>query len=279
MPNKFKHQVVRELYWLIASPSLFLPSQFDEKQEADLLMDELHKLDAFPEDLTLFMNELKSTRLGFRFEHLFAYWLRLKQVKIVRRNWQIIDKKRTLGEFDFLVESNSGITHWETAIKFYLAYKGKWYGPNAHDRLDLKSTLIFEKQLQFARQAEVLQQLEKARLKVDNAEVFAKGILFAHAYENYSASLPKNVNPKSVVGKWLHFADFAQMESKEEWMLIPHHSWLDPIPDMPFQSYTEVCQLLEVELQLKDSIMLARKHGDALEKWFVVKDTWPTVNM
>ncbi len=277
--HKFQHQEVRELAWLIASPSLFIEEESFSDQEFRVFYGHafpwLMELDKRPALLQQALAKVKNTRLGFRFEALLAYWMQQQSdIRLLKQNWQIVHNKRTLGEFDFIIEKGQ-TEHWETAIKFYLGYGNKWYGPNAHDRLDLKSTLIFDKQLRFSSFPEVKEVLDAEGIHIAASKIWAKGILFEHAFGQQQPPLPENANPKCIAGKWLYLEEFAQLEEDRQWMLIPHQEWLDPFPANEVYSTKEILPNISSLLQTQDSIMLGEMRQDKMVKWFVVNGNWP----
>lgn len=94
--------------------------------------------------------------MGFYFERLYRVLLQdLLGWDILLQNQQIQSNGRTIGELDFVVHNGSEdrIEHHEIAIKFYLGVNQPagptlWYGPNAKDRLDLKTAGMLHKQSQ-----------------------------------------------------------------------------------------------------------------------------------
>lgn len=112
-----------------------------------------------PTTLIEFVQQLKSTRLGLRFEYLFWFWLQDEanpHYQLIQHSIQIIEGKHTKGEIDFLVLNRltQQIEHWEVALKYYLGeadlHLARWYGLNRSDTLFRKLNHFSEKQFQFS---------------------------------------------------------------------------------------------------------------------------------
>lgn len=164
----FRHPLVRELAFCIASPPLLahwpaslahhanqfisaqdivLPDyQFWQQQFVNYLP-RLQQLDIHPQQLEQHISSLRSRRLGIRFEHLLAFWLQdntYHPFTLLGQGIKRMDGQRTVGEIDFLIlnQDTQHIEHWEVAIKFYLGESHlnpeHWLGANRRDSLDRK---------------------------------------------------------------------------------------------------------------------------------------------
>ena len=164
----FKHPIVRELAFSIASPPLLahwpeslalatnhlnpaqdieLPDDSFWQQHFVNYLPRLQQLEAHPLALEQHMLTLRNTRLGIRFEHLLAFWLQdsaYHPFTLLGQGIKRMEGQRTLGEIDFLIlnQDTQNIEHWEVAIKFYLGEDNlqaeHWLGPNRRDSLDRK---------------------------------------------------------------------------------------------------------------------------------------------
>lgn len=164
----FRHPLVRELAFCIASPPLLaqwppalalmsaaliarpdieLPNHHFWQQQFANYHSRLQQLDSNPQPLEQHMLNLRSPRLGIRFEHLLAFWLQdstYHPFSLLGQGIKRMDGPRTLGEMDFLIlnRNTQKIEHWEVAIKFYLGEAdfrpGHWLGPNRQDSLERK---------------------------------------------------------------------------------------------------------------------------------------------
>lgn len=170
--KQFQHSAVRQLAFSIASPNILssipfelsLQHAFDLhpntfwQQQYENYHPRLLELDQNPQPLIDFLAQLKSTRLGLRFEYLMWFWLQddlYHHFKLIGHSIQIIQGKQTLGELDFLLfnTQTQKIEHWEVALKYYLAEANLslqyWYGLNRTDTLQRKLHHFTQKQFQF----------------------------------------------------------------------------------------------------------------------------------
>lgn len=158
---QFKHQIVRELAFCIASPPLMrawpnkaalnraidLPSAEFWQTQFQHYLTRLKQLDQNPFELEQHLLSARSSRLGIRFEHLLTFWLLDDQYHcytLIGQSIKRMDGTRTLGELDFLLRNRTTgqIEHWEVAIKFYLGesefFAEQWLGLNRRDSLGRK---------------------------------------------------------------------------------------------------------------------------------------------
>lgn len=94
-----------------------------------------------------------NSRLGFVYQYVCQQLFHSHpDYQIEAEEIQLQHDGRTLGAIDFIVRHlpTDQQQHWEVAIKFYLLKDGRWYGPNAHDRLDKKLDRMLTHQLQMS---------------------------------------------------------------------------------------------------------------------------------
>ena len=217
---KFKHPIVRQLAFSIASPNILksLPHDLGVKHHFELhddqfwqdhysrYTDRLVQLDQDPTELIEFLTPLKSTRLGLRFEHLFWFWLqdaKYHQYQLLGHSIQIIEGKHTIGELDFLVRNleTNCIEHWEVALKFYLAEVNlllpHWYGLNRSDTLLRKLNHFTQKQFQFE---QVLQHEIQKRFAILKGQLYVPEQI-NHILHHLNA-LPNWINSSRRIGQW-----------------------------------------------------------------------------
>ena len=168
----YQHPLVRQLAFAVGSPNILsgLPDELTIVHGFELHNNQhwqqhlqhyhprLKYLDQHPQELEDFVGQLKSTRLGLRFEMLIWFWLlddAYHPYQLLGHSIQKIDGAKTLGELDFLMlNSDSGLVeHWEIALKYYLAEADfslpHWYGLNRSDTLIRKMKHFTQKQFQF----------------------------------------------------------------------------------------------------------------------------------
>lgn len=234
---QFKHPIVRQLAFVIASPNIIqkIPSELTIQHSFELHDDlfwqmqfeqyypRLLILDQNSDELLIFLQQLKSTRLGLRFEHLMWFWLKdntYHSFQLIGHSIQIIEGKNTIGEVDFLIlnKKTNKVEHWEVALKFYLAELDlilpNWYGLNRSDTLLRKLNHFTTKQFQFT---QVLDQNIEQRFMILKGQLyvplpFKKGF---KAFEN----LPNWVNPRRRLGDWGNdcLTDYYRI-GRQEWI-------------------------------------------------------------
>ncbi|TCB50439.1 DUF1853 family protein [Acinetobacter sp. ANC 4779] len=237
---QFKNLLVRQLAFCVASPNILaaIPPELVLKHSFQLHANKtwarhfqnyrsrLLYLDQHPQELEMFLQQLKSTRLGLRFEMFIWFWLldqNYHSYQLLGHSIQKIAGSITLGELDFLLlntESNK-IEHWEVALKYYLAERdfslACWYGLNRSDTLVRKLNHFSQKQFQF--EDALGQQIER-RFAV------LKGQLYLPVCPRQQV-IPTWVNLKRRLGSWgSHLphqnAHFYRLQ-RQEWICPASH--------------------------------------------------------
>jgi len=226
-------------------------------------------------------------RLGQHFEKLLATWLdAADSFDLLAANLQVQDGKRTVGEFDLLVEHESEVEHWEAAVKFYLGTgDGRsmacWYGPNTADRFDIKYARLVAHQLNLANNEHATETLAARHIKVARSRCFMKGRLF-HPWERFAAAdfaVPPEVNPAHEKGWWLSHGDFlaAFADGNHRFVYLPKILWLAPLSpadlDAPL-SFWELEELLESpHCEQATHVALVTDAGE-ISRGFITKNQW-----
>ncbi|MCU4531447.1 DUF1853 family protein [Acinetobacter sp. P1(2023)] len=247
---QFQHPIVRQLAFCIASPNLLckLPKSFSIQYDFKLHPSEiwerhfqnylprLKELDQSPEPLIQFLSQLKSTRLGLRFENLLWFWLQedsYHPYQLLGHSIQKIEGAITLGELDFLIlnKETQQVEHWEVALKYYLGeadlYLEQWIGLNRQDTLSKKLYHFTNKQFQFT---------EALDFKIEQRFAVLKGQLYLPLQLNLQQSLPDWINLKRRLGYWgiiIPHSSFYRLE-RHEWLCpnqkpssVSAHWWTD----------------------------------------------------
>jgi hypothetical protein len=166
-PENFKHRCVQDLAWTIQSPAIisgiynnshWLSSSWWQN-EYQACLPGLLALDHDPTPLKRTLSQLKTKRLGERFECFVEHWLSLSpNYQCLTKNLALRMNKQTLGEVDFIIQeiATGKIIHLEVAIKFYLGIDDlnltrNWHGPNRKDRLDIKLNNLISHQTQLSK--------------------------------------------------------------------------------------------------------------------------------
>ncbi len=192
--QNYRHDVVRDLVWAVASPPLMILQQsscrwfgsswYHQRYQSSATW--LRQLDQDPVPLLAAIDAQKDRRLGNYFETLWAFWLEHDpRYELIVRNLVIRDGGDTLGELDFLIHDRAtGLNfHWEVAVKFYLGLgdtrePASWHGPGKRDRLDLKLVRLRDRQSQMCRLPQTQAVLSGLGIEIAGCAVILKGRLF-----------------------------------------------------------------------------------------------------
>lgn len=238
---RFRTPAVRHLAWMCHTAQLL-----DGPQVIDLraywpedLLARLSHWDAHPEAGPAALSQPANRRLGMYFESLYACLLTdILGWDLLVRNLPIRHAGITLGELDFVVRNgHTGVVeHHEIAVKFYLGYLQPgsaadnqdvcWYGPNARDRLDLKTRRLLDQQSQRTALPETTAALQHAGIEQPQAtRIFMPGYLFYPLDVQLQAAewVPVN-HPRGV---WAYL-DAAVWMDVSHWVPLRKPHWLGP---------------------------------------------------
>lgn len=229
--HRFKQPLVRQLAFSVASPNIILStptalplkhpfewhSTLQWQQHFQDYLPRLKQLDQNIYPLQNFLNALKSTRLGLRFETLLWFWLTEADYHVYQlmgHSLQQREGSRTLGELDFLIKNTATnqIEHWEVALKYYLAENdyqlSDWFGLNRTDTLYKKLQHFTEKQFQFKHIDHYM---------IDQRFAVMKGQLYLPLQQQHP--LPKWINPQRRIGSWgnIMLPDYYRLQ-RHEWI-------------------------------------------------------------
>ncbi|MBJ6138802.1 DUF1853 family protein [Marinobacter litoralis] len=234
--HRIKTPAIRHLAWLCEAPQLvasainFHPSEF---LAADYL-NTLNHWDNNPDAAPARLRAPSENRLGHYFERLYEVMLsELMGWDLVLKNQQIRTDKQTLGELDFLLRNpvSGELEHHEIAIKYYLGVPSAngptlWYGPNARDRLDLKTNHMLSHQSQMTQRPETRKVLAELGIHEPvKPRIFMPGYLF---YPNGGdAKLPSTTPGNHLTGKW-RYADNVGAEDTSRWVRLNKPHWIGP---------------------------------------------------
>ena len=250
-----RHPLVRDLAWVMASPSLIssinesVTEIVSDSECLDFLRDNqqwLMSLNKEPTALVEALSKQESSRLGYYFEDLVAYWLNhIISDGYFGSHVKVSANKRDLGEFDFLFSRSQKYYHWETAVKFYLYTRDQsgvttWYGPNANDTLHKKLSRMMAHQVRLSELTEAQPVLSEIGIEASdiNPRAFLKGYLFyPFGMDNYQKNYKVadcTISPAHLKGWWLPINDLDPSKLKSlsgkalRWRLLPKLEWLAP---------------------------------------------------
>jgi hypothetical protein len=229
MPSDIR--AIEDFKWCIQSPPLM---QFEDDQcwPSEPWFQGWNLVPATTPKLTEF-------KLGLRFEAIVAHWIDLEpSLNLLAKNLVVHDGKRTIGEFDLIVENDGMAEHWELAVKFYLGTgdvlnMDNWHGPDPSDTLARKIDRMASHQLRLSQHPAGQKLLERNGWDVRRVRSLVKGRLF-HPYQSFHLQqflIPPNVNPGHEKGWWLTDADFALAPElkRARFVILERSNWLAPL--------------------------------------------------
>jgi len=238
----FKHRIVRDLAWVIASPPLlsgiknntrWLDHSFCLKEYNDCLA-ALVLLDKDPQPLILQIEQLKSKRLGYRFEAFINFWLQISpNYTLLAHNIQLIENKQTLGEVDFIIKERAThkIIHLEVAVKFYLGTAPfendfRWFGTNTSDQLGKKQQHLIEHQTQLSLKYPAL-----INYNIEQSYCLVKGRLFYPLDSEAKLTPPTSATQNHLKGIWIRQNENYEINIESQTALYPlvKHEWLSTL--------------------------------------------------
>lgn len=296
---RFESPAVRHLAWLCQAPQL-LPTNIGFSPMRWLPGDYIERLqhwDTHPGTMPDRLQEPAERRLGHYFERLYEVLLvDLLGWEVLLKNQPVRRQGITLGELDFIVRNTADdvIEHHEIAVKFYLGYPGNqggptlWYGPNASDRLDLKTRHLIEHQSLMAQRPEARAMFESLGVESPTRQcIFMPGYLF---YPNDpSLPGPRDVPDNHLRGHWIYLDTQDQISKtpsglidSERWVPLNKPHWLGPWhqpaePD-PVATETALDRVRSAGVP-RLFAELAQSELDGMwherSRWFVMPRGWP----
>lgn len=273
-------QAVRDLRWVMNSPSLITNG----------LNHSPHNSQIDAANLGRFLKNTTSHRVGHYFESLVHYWLKhVRCVNMIADRQQIFEGKQTVGELDFLFEDeNGGLTHLETAVKFFLYLPGelptgeRFIGPNPADNFQCKIDRLFEHQLPIS---------EAYFPDIQQRCAFVKGRIFYHPALARPKSLPSPMSDNHLRNTWLYRRDvewFREQHPDSLFRVLPKPYWLaDDQIDCENESLLSVNTLLQridddfTAFNRPRLVSVLKRIDDQcreVDRVFVVDDCWPKSN-
>lgn len=196
---------------------------------------------------------------------------------ILAENIQVQDGKRTIGELDALINTETGPIHLEIIYKFYLYDPAQdtdelshWIGPNRNDSLLEKLGKLKAKQLPLLYHPKTQPLLESLGLNLTKIKqkVLFKAQLFLPLY--FKKELFYQLNSACVSGFYAKVKDLQRFEhlqfhipKKRDWIMEGHIEveWMD---------YTHFMAEVYSWLAEKRSPLCWLRDTDKIEKFFVV---------
>ena len=227
-------------------------------------------------------------KLGLRFEAIIAGWIEQEpSLNLLEKNLTIHDKRRTIGEFDLIVDNNGTTEHWELAVKFYLGTNetinpSNWHGPDPSDTLAKKINRMESHQLKLSQHHAGKKLLEEKGWNIQRVRSLVKGRLF-HPYSSFKLNqfkTPINVNPNHEKGWWLGVSEFESSSElkNNRFIMLDRANWFAPIAsseNAQIMNHDEtVSFLLTTPKQGTVPLALINKNGKEISRGFVVFPQW-----
>lgn len=309
MNEYYKNKFVRDLAWVVSSPSLFnsLPNQNhliflnDQYFESEFehLNELLAKLDDDPSILEIHIQSGNNKLLGKYFESLAEFWfLNSERFQLIDKSIQININGDTKGEFDFILRDKlkKRFLHLEAAGKFYLssANSAGWetfIGPNPHDNLKNKMNKLFNEQVYLSKTISGKNKLIELGINELDSALLLKGYFFYHL-NNFLANdfaIPEFSNPNHNKGWWIRFGELEQLlELKSnQWIVLKRIDWISKaITDNADEVISTYELLIFIHNYFEFNhypilISSVQKNGEyftEISRGFIVSDLWPDLN-
>ncbi len=272
-PDKFQHQAVRDLVWLLTMPRL-CHCTAESWQIPAPNWDTLVQLDSDPRPIESWLLDKKNRLLGHYHEQLWLFYFDLHPViEPLASNLVVQGENRTLGEFDVLLKDHRDgfVWHLELAIKFYLGTDSGWGKPSSwshwlgvacQDSMEHKWQRLVTQQLKLGEQPEARQWLkqygtaEGQSLIPDRASALTRGYLFYPAQHDTPLPPPEMMNPNHLKGHWIalsQWLDNYQADTKPEWRICRKPYWIAELTQPEWQTGYSVSETLKQELSPPDT--------------------------
>ena len=251
MDEYFKNQMVRDLVWVISSPSVFnkLPTKpnlkfFDEglfSSEYSSLQKFLMELDENPEQLSNHIKFGNNKLLGKYYESLVEFWFKHStRFDLISKGIQVENGSETIGEFDFILKDklNNEFVHLETAGKFYLSSNNSnnwsdFISPNPNDNLQKKMDKLLKNQIYLSKTEDGKQKLAALGINKINSAVMMKGYLFYHLSNFIQNKIkePTFSNENHAKGWWIRFKELDNLVNLDfdSWIVLKRQNWISKV--------------------------------------------------
>ena len=262
-------------------------------------------LDEQPQPFIEFLSQRRSSKLGYYFENLVAWWLMQKIAEgYFESHVKVSAGKRDIGEFDFLFRSNQKYEHWETAVKFYLYTRDEqgvvtWYGPNAKDTLYKKLKRMLDHQIPLSGRPEASSVLASRGIDAVRSGIFMKGYLFYPLGSDVGDTVLQvagcGISQAHLKGWWSSIDSLGDhllvkvASEKLRWRVLPRLEWLAPriyTVDEPVKELLVAGQMADLLknlfFQSSESRLIAGYSLNGAGQWqeksrgFVVGKNWPS---
>lgn len=285
--NHFKNKGISDIIWATDSNNVL----FDGKNLFNSLL--------FPEEvdeIILAKNLTDSSsefiKIGKQFEQLItSYFTWSQQWEIVLQNLQVIDRKKTIGEIDFIVKNLLDRKHYhiEVAVKFYLGTSdlsdpSNWIGPNVTDNLKLKLDKLNTHQLLLSQHPSLKEKFNLLGIETITPSVWMKGILFRHKNE-LNSILPDSISSSPTIGYWIYQKEVHLLSEEEGlWKILDRKEWIGTSTvskenaQQLFSSeelINHIQQIQSLKSLMLSKMVLSGNYYIEEERWMIIYNHWP----
>lgn len=225
--------------------------------------------------------EVSNKRFGHQMESLFQEILTQNvRYQILLENFQIFDKKQTVGEIDFIILDHftEVALHIELCVKFYIyepqeeELKG-FVGPNHHDSLLDKVAKLKERQfplLLHEKVGEVLIPMGLDPYEVQQMLCFKAYVFLPH---HINSIVFTQINNACVAGTYIESKEFKKSSFSSSWFYFPKKTdWiLTPDLEREWLSFEEAESKLAAFVAKKNAPLVWIKNQESVTRMFIVE--------
>ncbi|MBV1789919.1 DUF1853 family protein [Marinobacterium sp. D7] len=276
-PSSHPLRLQAELEWLTSSPDLLLPPPgLSRPPQLQTASPNLLDVAAYQ----------PHWRLGEHFENLVFQYLRSEaDVFDIKRNIQVKSEKKTLGEFDFLIQLAQQWLHLEVALKLYLldgdgSSLAHYIGTRRDDCLAQKWHHMLNHQLKLTQRPEAKRQLAELGIEQPlSSALWIKGWLFYHPLRPTPRCQPEQINPAHLKGWWLTQSELELIKAPGSvYMLVRKPDWLLPASMLETDpiEFDRLREAISGQARAHLVLILRQTDGGWIERsrGFVVADDW-----
>lgn len=273
--------ILADMHWILSTPPLMtLPQEMDGVR----FLREIFARNEFAPEAE-HLPVIIQRRLGYYYEDIFSLFLeKSPYISDIKRNIQVKNANRTIGEFDFIVQTQQGSSiHIECAVKFYLCTGdgsdlSHFEGPNRKDRLDLKWDKLLHKQIRLSETDAGRTKIGTLNIPSPQTAVLIQGYLF-YPLGKTAATLHTAINPDHLRGWWVRNEHRAQiLDEQLRYQILGKPFWLTPpaIPKAELLTRDQLDEELKEQHRPQLIVRLTNKNGEwkELDRGFVVQSGW-----
>ncbi len=214
--------------------------------------------------------EANTKRLGHHYEDLLNEAFLQNTNLSIRRNLQIIEESKTLGEVDFLLKENHRCLHLEVSIKFYLhcPRRNQLISPSGKENWDGKREKLFGHQIPLGK---------KYFEEIDESIVWVQGMIGYHPNAKLEGKAIPNLTANHPKCHWVYASEFFELTGEKfstGGFLAQHHR--DRWGRMPVERKIDDSTLSQViqDIQKGDRPYAWLAEEGSGEVWVVVNENW-----